>query len=298
MGLPIDRLSSRLPRRFPVGAKYVVEGYGGEEGNLRVIARYVVGKKPPQVAQSSLSSARRIPANSFIRHPAINSSLSPACALRRRPLRTALFSIGQGGRLRRRRGIDANARVCFDAPPPAQPREHLAEATQQYLRPRFARTSAAPRQPRHASFTRFVHNAMNVVCVKRCYRLGRPAINQPVGNDCQPFRSRLQAKQASLLAPAVGAPHGVALNEVPRGGGEGCLDAARRLRSLALLGDPAVGDNILAHGSGAVHLLRHPPGADQGERHAKDRFSRGFLVRKIAGAKGQVAAGAARAPEA
>jgi hypothetical protein len=42
MGLPIDRLSSRLPRRFPVGAKYVVEGYGGEEGNLRVTARYVV----------------------------------------------------------------------------------------------------------------------------------------------------------------------------------------------------------------------------------------------------------------
>jgi hypothetical protein len=42
MGLPIDRLSSRFPRRFPVGAKYVVEGYGGEEGNLRLIARYVV----------------------------------------------------------------------------------------------------------------------------------------------------------------------------------------------------------------------------------------------------------------
>ena len=36
MGLPIDRLCSRLPRRFPVGAKYVVEGYGGEEGKLRV----------------------------------------------------------------------------------------------------------------------------------------------------------------------------------------------------------------------------------------------------------------------
>ena len=26
MGMPIDHLSSRLPRRFPVGAKYVVEG--------------------------------------------------------------------------------------------------------------------------------------------------------------------------------------------------------------------------------------------------------------------------------
>ena len=35
MGPQIDRLSSRLPRRFPVGAKYVVEGYGGEKGNLR-----------------------------------------------------------------------------------------------------------------------------------------------------------------------------------------------------------------------------------------------------------------------
>jgi len=36
MGLPM------LPRRFPVGAKYVVEGYGGEKGNLRLIARYIV----------------------------------------------------------------------------------------------------------------------------------------------------------------------------------------------------------------------------------------------------------------
>ena len=42
MGMQIDHLSSRLPRRFPVGAKYVVEGSGGEGGNLRVIARYVV----------------------------------------------------------------------------------------------------------------------------------------------------------------------------------------------------------------------------------------------------------------
>ena len=42
MGLPINRTPSRLPRRFPVGATYVVEGFGGEEGHLRVIARYVV----------------------------------------------------------------------------------------------------------------------------------------------------------------------------------------------------------------------------------------------------------------
>jgi len=35
-------LPERLPRRFPIGATYVVEGYGGEEGDLRVISRYVV----------------------------------------------------------------------------------------------------------------------------------------------------------------------------------------------------------------------------------------------------------------
>jgi hypothetical protein len=42
MSLPINRTQNRLPQRFPVGAKYVVEGHGGDEGALRVIARYVV----------------------------------------------------------------------------------------------------------------------------------------------------------------------------------------------------------------------------------------------------------------
>jgi hypothetical protein len=32
----------RLPKRFPVGTTYVVEGRGGEEGHLRVFSRYVV----------------------------------------------------------------------------------------------------------------------------------------------------------------------------------------------------------------------------------------------------------------
>jgi hypothetical protein len=31
-----------LPKRFPVGATYVVEGSGGENGHLRVFSRYVV----------------------------------------------------------------------------------------------------------------------------------------------------------------------------------------------------------------------------------------------------------------
>jgi hypothetical protein len=42
MRSPVDRQSSVLPRRFPVGARYVVEGRGGEDGRLRVFSRYVV----------------------------------------------------------------------------------------------------------------------------------------------------------------------------------------------------------------------------------------------------------------
>ena len=42
MSLPTDRLSAPLPKRFPVGARYVVEGRGGENGHLRVVSRYVV----------------------------------------------------------------------------------------------------------------------------------------------------------------------------------------------------------------------------------------------------------------
>jgi len=33
---------SRLPRQFPIGTTYVVEGCGGAEGQLRVFSRYVV----------------------------------------------------------------------------------------------------------------------------------------------------------------------------------------------------------------------------------------------------------------
>ena len=42
MHAPIDWSSGVLPKRFPVGARYVVEGCGGEDGHLRVFSRYVV----------------------------------------------------------------------------------------------------------------------------------------------------------------------------------------------------------------------------------------------------------------
>jgi len=43
MSLPVDaHLPDRVPHRLPVGSTYVVEGYGGENGGLRVIARYLL----------------------------------------------------------------------------------------------------------------------------------------------------------------------------------------------------------------------------------------------------------------
>jgi len=42
MGVSLQRSPSGLPRRLPIGATYVVEGYGGGEGKLRVIARYLL----------------------------------------------------------------------------------------------------------------------------------------------------------------------------------------------------------------------------------------------------------------
>ena len=42
MRMPSDSRSRQLPKRFPVGATYVIEGRSGEDGDLRVFSRYVV----------------------------------------------------------------------------------------------------------------------------------------------------------------------------------------------------------------------------------------------------------------
>jgi hypothetical protein len=55
MALSKNRLGRRFPRQFPVGAKYVVEGYGSAEGQLHVVARYIV---LPGGRQINVSSAR------------------------------------------------------------------------------------------------------------------------------------------------------------------------------------------------------------------------------------------------
>jgi len=42
MHLPMNSPPAALPRRFPVGAVYVVEGRSSAEGDLKVLSRYVV----------------------------------------------------------------------------------------------------------------------------------------------------------------------------------------------------------------------------------------------------------------
>ena len=65
MSVTSCHMVSRLPERLPVGATYVVEGFGGEEGNFRVIARYIVlpgGQRinvPGQPAPRAVAFRRR-----------------------------------------------------------------------------------------------------------------------------------------------------------------------------------------------------------------------------------------------
>ena len=65
MGLSMDRQPRALPKRLPAGTVYVVEGRGGDRGNLRVSSRYVVmpsGQKvkfPVELAGTSIRSQPR-----------------------------------------------------------------------------------------------------------------------------------------------------------------------------------------------------------------------------------------------
>lgn len=68
---------ARLPKSFPVGAVYVVEGKGGEHGALDVSARYVLmpGGKRIDVAAKRSQPAAAAPVR---RHLRVISSGRPA----------------------------------------------------------------------------------------------------------------------------------------------------------------------------------------------------------------------------
>jgi hypothetical protein len=103
-GLP----KNRLPRSFPVGTTYVIEGRGGEEGHLQVFSRYVVlpdGKRinlgPDSLASDPCSDDFSGPAAPRKRARARGQVRARTAAKRRS--RPAKKIIAAGGTRRRRR---------------------------------------------------------------------------------------------------------------------------------------------------------------------------------------------------
>ncbi|MBV1698190.1 MAG: hypothetical protein KGQ47_07535 [Hyphomicrobiales bacterium] len=80
MRLPIYR-PTELPRRFPLGAKYVVEGCGADSGSLRVIARYVLlpsGRRINVPPELPLPTSRALPFRRTPAKPARSKGRTPA----------------------------------------------------------------------------------------------------------------------------------------------------------------------------------------------------------------------------
>jgi hypothetical protein len=63
MYLPANRKQGRLPKRFPVGTTYVVEGRGDPEGHLCVFSRYVVLPGGERINLAADLSAAATPRN-------------------------------------------------------------------------------------------------------------------------------------------------------------------------------------------------------------------------------------------
>ena len=91
MRLPADRQLSRLPKRFPVGTMYVVEGRGGEYGHLRVSSRYLVlpgGRQidvPADLGRAAPARARVAGAPAVKARPKIRPKAGPCAGQKNLP---------------------------------------------------------------------------------------------------------------------------------------------------------------------------------------------------------------------
>ena len=84
MHLSLSGKASRLPKQFPVGTTYVVEGRGGEDGNLRVFSRYVM---LPNGQRINLAADLGSPASSRARRARASSANSTQNGGKRRTAR-------------------------------------------------------------------------------------------------------------------------------------------------------------------------------------------------------------------
>ena len=116
MHLSLGRNVSRLPKRLPVGTTYVVEGRGGEDGNLLVFSRYVVlpdgqrinlGADPENVPEKhALGLEPRVlpgPVPSRARRPRSRQAATPQNGGKRRASRPKKISANAGTTRRPRR---------------------------------------------------------------------------------------------------------------------------------------------------------------------------------------------------
>ncbi len=93
MHLSLSRQTSRLPKRFPVGTTYVVEGHGGEDGNLRVFSRYVV---LPNGQRINLGADLGSSAPSRARRPRVRAENSSQTSGKRREVTSKKIIAGSG----------------------------------------------------------------------------------------------------------------------------------------------------------------------------------------------------------
>lgn len=100
MRVTTELRSNRLPKSFPVGAVYVVEGRGGDHGRLSVSARYVI---MPGGQRIDVPAKPRRAMAAACRHLRLVSSGRPAAGPKefsRRPKKFAVAA-GTSGRARR-----------------------------------------------------------------------------------------------------------------------------------------------------------------------------------------------------
>jgi hypothetical protein len=94
MRLKTQMRSHRLPKSFPVGAVYVVEGTGGDCGRLSVSARYVV--MPGGKRIEAPAKPREVTAAPARRHLRLISSARPASGRKRFSRRPKKFVVAAG----------------------------------------------------------------------------------------------------------------------------------------------------------------------------------------------------------
>jgi hypothetical protein len=103
MHLSLRRNVSRLPKRFPIGATYVVEGRGGEDGNFRVFSRYVVLPDGQRINLGADNQKSAVAVPSRARRPRSRQAAAAQRAAKRRSSRPKKISENGGTPRRHRR---------------------------------------------------------------------------------------------------------------------------------------------------------------------------------------------------